>query len=197
MMQITVKLSKTILVGKDKCTSWYIEPARRRKNVQQNIIRKKEGVHASVPIYTAFTTFNCFLTKEMMDLIVQASNQKGKSVCGENWKETAETELFAWIGLVLKAGLDHDNFRPVDELFGIKIEPPLYRDSMSRNRFKELVGCMRFDDMTTRAARKDGEQGKIALIHELWEKFIEACQKNYKAGPCVTIYESLLAFREK
>ena len=103
----------------------------------------------------------------MMELIVQALNQGEKSVYGENWKQTDETELFAWIGLVLRAGLDHDNFRPVDELFSIKVGPPLYRASMSRNRFKELVRCMRFDDMSMRAARKDGEQRKIAPIHEL------------------------------
>ena len=56
---------------------------------------------------------------------------------------------------------------------------------------------MRFDDMSTHAAQKDGEQGKITSIHELWEKFIEACQKNYKAGPYVTIDKSLLPFRGK
>ena len=131
--------SKTILVGKDKCTSWYIEPPRCRKNVQQNTICEKEGVHANVPTYTASTTFNSFLTKETMELIVQASNQKGKSVYDENWKETDEAELFAWIGLVLRARLDHDNFRSVDELFSIKIGLPLYCASISHNRFKELV----------------------------------------------------------
>ena len=56
--------SKTILVGKNKCTSWYIESPKRRKNVQQNIIREKEGVHANVPTYTASTTFNFFLQKK-------------------------------------------------------------------------------------------------------------------------------------
>ena len=66
---------------------------------------------------------------------------------------------------------------------------------MSRNRFKELVRCIRFDDMSTRATRKDGEQGRIAPIHELGEKFIEACKKSYSADPYVTIDESLLAFR--
>ena len=58
---------------------------------------------------------------------------------------------------------------------------------MSRNRFKELVRCIRFNDMSICAARKDGERGKIASMHELWEKFIQACQKNYKAGLYVTI----------
>ena len=103
----------------------------------------------------------------MMELIIQASNKKGKSVYGENWKEIDETELLAWIGLILRAGLDHNNFRPVDELFSIKIGPPLHRASMSRNRFKDLVRCMGFDDMSAHAARKDDEQGKIAHIHEL------------------------------
>ena len=60
---------------------------------------------------------------------------------------------------------------------------------MSRNRFKELVRCIRFDDMSTRATRKGGEQGRIAPIHELWEKFIEACKKNYSAG-CYGKYSS-------
>ena len=68
---------------------------------------------------------------------------------------------------------------------------------MNRNKFKELLRCMRFGDISTRAAGNDGEQGKIALIHELRKKFIEACQKNYKTGPCTTIDKSLLAFREK
>ena len=56
------------------------------------------------------------------------------------------------------------NFRPVDELFSTKTGPPLYRALMSRNRFKELVRCIRFDDMSTRATRKGGEQGRIAPI---------------------------------
>ena len=56
--------SKTILVGKDKCTSWYIKPPRCKKNVQQNIICEKKGVHASVPTYTVSTTFNSFFRQK-------------------------------------------------------------------------------------------------------------------------------------
>ena len=85
--------------------------------------------------------------------------------------------MLAWIGLVLRAGLDHDNFRPVDEPFSTKTGPPLYRASMSRNRFKELVRCIRFDDMSTRATRKDGEQGRITPIHELWENLLRHAKK--------------------
>ncbi|XP_066941098.1 piggyBac transposable element-derived protein 4-like [Macrobrachium rosenbergii] len=49
--------------------------------------------------------------------------------------------------------------------------------------------------MSTRAVRKSGEQGKLAPIYEVWHKFIEACQVNYKAGSCVTVDESLVSFR--
>lgn len=51
--------------------------------------------------------------------------------------------------------------------------------------------------MYTRAERKNGEQGKAAPILHVWEKFIEARQVNYKAGPYVTVDESRLAFRGK
>ena len=38
---------------------------------------------------------------------------------------------------------------------------------MRRNKFKELMRCMRFDDMFMRAAQNDDKQEKIEPIHEL------------------------------
>ena len=55
---------------------------------------------------------------------------------GENWKKVDETKLSAWIGFFLRAGLDHNKFRPVDKPFGIKTGTPFYRASMRRNKFK-------------------------------------------------------------
>lgn len=51
--------------------------------------------------------------------------------------------------------------------------------------------------MSTCTARKNGEQGKLARIQALCQKFIEACQKNYNADSYVTINESLLPFKIK
>ena len=100
----------------------------------------------------------------------------------------------AWIGVLIRAGLDKDSFRPV-ELFSTKTGPPIYCAFMSRSKFKELMRCLRCDDMSTQEVQKIGEQGKLAPMHELWQKFIEACQINYKAGPDVTVDESLLSRR--
>ena len=66
---------------------------------------------------------------------------------------------------------------------------------MSRERFKQIKRCIRFDKMSMREMRRYGEQGKLAPIYKIWHRFIEACQKSYKAGSCVTIDESLVPFR--
>ena len=101
------------------------------------------------------------------------------------------------IGLLIRAGQDKDSFRPVDKLFNINICPPIYRFSKSHSRFKELKRCLRCDDMSTQEVPKTGEHGKLAPTHERWLKFIEACQINYKAGPEVTVDESLLLLRRR
>ena len=100
-----------------------------------------------------------------------------------------------WIGLYLRSEVDKDTFKLVVELFSTKTEPLIYRAFMSRDRFKQIKRCIRFDEMLTRAMRKNSEQGKLASIYEVWHKFIEACQVNYKARSYVTVDESLVSFR--
>ena len=145
--------------------------------------------------HSTFATFSFFITDEMVELIVEATNQRGTSLYGEDWKAVDNIEMMAWIGLHLRAGVDNDNFTPVNKLYSTKTGPQIYRACISRNRFKMLKRCTRFEDILTREFRKAGEQGKLAPIHEVWQKFIEACQVNYKASSCVTVDESLLSFR--
>ena len=131
----------------------------------------------------------------MMDLIVQAPNEKGEAIYAAEWKAIDSVELMAWIGLHLRSGVDKDAFKPIAELFSSKTGPPIYRASMSRERFKQMKRCIRFDKTSTREMRRNDEQGKLAPVNEIWHRFIEACQKSYKAGSCVTIDESLVPFR--
>ncbi|XP_029636847.1 uncharacterized protein LOC115212146 [Octopus sinensis] len=92
------------------------------------------------------------------------------------------------IGIQLRAGLNNDAFKPFDELLSTKTGPAIYRAPMSRNRFKELKRCITFEEMSTCAARKNGEHGK---------RFIQSFQINYKAAPYITIHESPLSLRGK
>lgn len=64
---------------------------------------------------------------------------------------------------------------------------------MSKNRFEFLLNCLRFDDKSTREERK--AQDKFAPIREIWDLFIQNCNKNYTPSEHVTIDEQLLGFR--
>ena len=43
-------------IGRDKCTVWRTERPKTRRNVRQNVLREKSGVHPSVPTHTAWST---------------------------------------------------------------------------------------------------------------------------------------------
>ncbi|XP_046666739.1 piggyBac transposable element-derived protein 4-like [Homalodisca vitripennis] len=60
-------------------------------------------------------------------------------------------------------------------------------------RFEFLINTLRFDERSTRDARK--ETDPLAPIREVWDKFIEHCKVYYIPGPYCCIDEQLLAFR--
>jgi hypothetical protein len=64
---------------------------------------------------------------------------------------------------------------------------------MSRKRFLFLLRCLRFDDRTTREQRCPLD--RLALIRELFDRFVKNCQQNYSPGENVTIDEKLEGFR--
>lgn len=72
-----------------------------------------------------------------------------------------------------------------DNLWGIRIFP----ETMSRNRFREIMRYIRFDIKSTRKQRL--AEDKFALVSEIWNPFIENCISNYNPGENLTIDEQL------
>ena len=95
---------------------------------------------------------------EIQEPVMQTTNLIGTTLYGENCKAVDNIELMAWICLPIRARLDKDGLRPVDELFSTMMLQPIYRASMRRNKFNELKTCLIFDDMSTREVRKTCEQ---------------------------------------
>lgn len=99
----------------------------------------------------------------------------------------------ALLGLVLLTGLfksGHD----VESLWATDgIGRDVFRVTMSIKRFLFLLSAVRFDDIDTREERK--ETDKVALISEIFNKFIENCQKYYSYLEYLTVDEMLCPFR--
>lgn len=64
---------------------------------------------------------------------------------------------------------------------------------MSEKTFEFLTNCLRFDDRSTRAERK--QHSKLAPIKELFDHIVETSKSLYSPSDCTTIDEQLLGFR--
>jgi len=65
--------------------------------------------------------------------------------------------------------------------------------TMSLQRFRFLIHCIRFDNLNTRIERKVTD--KFAHFREVFNLFINNCKQNYSIGEFGTIDETLVAFR--
>ncbi|KAG0714772.1 PiggyBac transposable element-derived protein 3 [Chionoecetes opilio] len=66
---------------------------------------------------------------------------------------------------------------------------------MSECRFNFLLTCLRFDNMRTRAVRRDTD--KLAPIRSVLDMFIGSCEKHLIPHEYITVDEQMLAYRGK
>lgn len=66
---------------------------------------------------------------------------------------------------------------------------------MGRNRFQRILQYLRFDDKSTRTARR--EKDKLAAIRDLWEILNNNLLKYYLPGLNLTVDEQLVPFRDR
>ena len=105
-------------------------------------------------------------------------------------------ELKAFIGLWLIAGLLGKSKKDIKSLWrNSPLASPMFTATMARNRFQQIISCLRFDDKITREERKRID--KFAAIREIWTDFQDNLRTCYTPGSLLTIDEQLLGFRGK
>lgn len=67
---------------------------------------------------------------------------------------------------------------------------PLFSKSIPRDKFREIIKCLRFDMREER--RRNLQTDKFCLISYVWNTFIENCQMAYTPDQNVTVDEQLL-----
>ena len=70
---------------------------------------------------------------------------------------------------------------------------PLIRAAMSRDRFKMMLGFIRFDNKNTRSERVQTD--KAASTRGIWIILNRNLEKSYKPYECITIDQQLFPFR--
>ena len=143
-------------------------------------------------------SFELFITSVILNDIVKFTNQEAESVYRmENkkstWKPCDEVEISALIGLLITAGHLKFNHQTVSALWNPKYGPPIFRATMSRERFKDLIVFHRFDDKSTRSERS--EKDKLAPIRDVWEAVCKNLTKHYLPGSNITVDKQMVPFR--
>ncbi|KAG5872663.1 hypothetical protein JTB14_019255 [Gonioctena quinquepunctata] len=171
-----------------KKTVWNLDPPV-GPEFRQNTVKNPSGLTtASENILDLVSCFKLFMCGAMVDKIVQLPTK-------EPLVDT--TEMYAVIELLITAGAMKANREPIQFLWSKnpKYCRPIFTVTMSRTRFGEILSNMRFDDLTTRTARR--QQNKIAAIREIFEMFVEHCKENYGPSFPLTVDDQLVGFRGK
>lgn len=181
---------------------WYLNSfhAKNTRTAEKNIVLHLPGPRGSARNLTDVRRiWNLFFTDDILDVIVKSTNQQ-IDVKKRNYKtdqryigETNKVELSALFGLLYMTGVLKKAHLTLADIWSATFGPPIFRATMSKNRFEFLVNCLRFDDKTTREERK--KEDKFAAIRQIWDVFEGHCKENYTPSEYVTIDETLLGFR--
>lgn len=172
-------------------TQWQENPPVHRKKLSHNIMTARNtGPTPATKSLEVCETFKLLISDEIISIIVRESNRKAQ-FDNDPDKFTA-AEIYAFIGLMLHAGASRSNRENLKDLWQRNAHP-IYRATMSRNRFSLILKYIRFDNGATREARLRAD--KAAAISDIFAMLNDNLLKCYVAGENVTVDEQLYPFR--
>lgn len=136
-----------------------------------------------------WSALKLFLTEPMLRLIKDCTEKEARRVLGDESWSLSLGELDAFLSILYARGACVAQSTHVNDLWHTKWGQPFFSAAMCRNRFKEIMGFLRFDYKASRAARKQTD--KFCLVSDLWNKFVENCLACYRPGESITVDEQL------
>uniref|UniRef100_A0A1B0C8C5 PiggyBac transposable element-derived protein domain-containing protein n=1 Tax=Lutzomyia longipalpis TaxID=7200 RepID=A0A1B0C8C5_LUTLO len=156
-------------------------------------VRTPEGNLQQDPVYYLMLYLN-----DIIPMLTFYTNMEAERVLestGREWKQIDDLEMGAFIGLLYLNGILGLNNRPTKTIWGRVYGVNIFRATMSRTRFKNILRFLRFDNCTARKTSKPKD--KLAPIREVWEIFDCLLAKYYIPGENLTIDEQLVDYRGK
>lgn len=173
------------------------------QTLAHNVLRQKSGPVKATSSLSIRETFGRFFTTEMCYIVIRETNRKAKSVYAEwnnehpnstpkSWKNITPEEFDGYLGILVTTGVRHSKKENLRDLWKSDAYP-LYRATMSINRFYAIQRFIRFDNVNTRPERL--KTSKAAAISELWLLLMQNLRSNYTPSECLTVDEQLFPFR--
>jgi hypothetical protein len=106
-----------------------------------------------------------------------------------DWNLSRE-ELLAFIGLLFIRGATAASKLELESLWSNTWGLPIFKDTMSRNKFRKIMAFLRFDEKSTRSERIGND--KFCMISEIWDRVISNGRCYFSPSPQLTVDEQLL-----
>ncbi|XP_071746194.1 piggyBac transposable element-derived protein 4-like [Lepeophtheirus salmonis] len=123
-----------------------------------------------------------------IDHIVKCTIVEARSKLKNDVWTTSKREILQLIAIMYARGILAKG-QPTEVIWSRKLGINLFRNTIPRDRYKELLRYIRFDIRSTRSQKLQND--KFALISMIWDRFVENCKSSYKPGENITIDEQL------
>jgi hypothetical protein len=185
-----------VLFGKDG-TQWTEITHQQAGRLQsQNIFRNKPGTTSYCrTIQEPIDAFRLFLDDGLLRHIKNCSLEYANNVNLDPSSPITLFDIEAFIGLLfIKGAMNQANF-PYDLLWSDNYGCEKFKRTMSRNRFRHIKRCLRFDQRSTRSQRL--EDDKYALMSFVHYRMVENFQKAYIPSENLTVDEQLFPTKSR
>ncbi|XP_064814049.1 piggyBac transposable element-derived protein 4-like [Oncorhynchus masou masou] len=139
------------------------------------------------------SSFRLFVTPAIERIIVDMTNLQGVRKYGDGWRPMDSTDLRAYVGLLILAGVYRSRGEAAASLWDAESGRTVFRATMPLKVFHKYSRLLRFDDRQSRPARLATD--RLAAVREVWDLWEERLQALYNPGPEVTVDEQLVPFR--
>lgn len=162
----------------------------------QNIIRHQPGCTSFIKrrVDNERDIFFELMSSEWIENIVTYSKkeailQNDTDFCLE------KGELVAFLGLTIIHGVLQGKNEPLSSFWDSEYGRNIFKETMSRDKYKKILKYLRFDDKQTRQRRRKGN--KFAAISELWFSVIGRMKDFFYPNVDVTVDEQLFPCKSR
>ena len=186
-------LSEGVYISKCQMYNWETPGTTRTGPTNaHNVFKVSPGVtnwaKANIVENDPFSCFELIFDRTICLKVLESTTKQAREHI-PNWNLTQE-ELLSFIGLLFIRGAASGSKLDLDSFWLEKWGMPIFRQTMARNKFREIMRFLRFDDKSSRRHRLATD--KFCMISEIWGRFVENCQSAYKPSENLTIDEQLL-----
>ncbi|XP_062400077.1 piggyBac transposable element-derived protein 4-like isoform X1 [Sardina pilchardus] len=155
-----------------------------------NIMTETPGPtdYAKDNVRSPLSSLLCLIDTEMWETIRKYTQAEADRNNADQFTLTAD-ELKAFVGLIYLRGITGGKRMNLDDYWSADLGNAIFKETMSRQKFRDIMRYLRFDDKNTRSARLVAD--KFAMISEIFDKFVRNSIASYTPGENITVDEQL------